>query len=149
MKLTDKQQSLLQGLSDILNVNVNDLFNLINFESSWNPLARNKISGARGLIQFINSTAQALGYKSADDLVSKHPTIESQLEGPVYNYLKKFIPFSNKQSLYMSVFFPRYRNVHPDTHFSDTVKSQNPGIFTVQDYMDLVEGKKKLQKVTS
>lgn len=149
-KLTAKQESLLQNLASILGVSRDDLFSLINFESAgWNPLARNKLSGARGLLQFTNSTARGMGYASADDLVAKHPSIESQLEGPVYNYLKQFIPFTGKQSLYMAVFYPKYRNVHPLTHFPDKVKSLNPGIFTAQDYIDYVDGKKKLQKVIS
>lgn len=147
-KLTPKQESILLNLANVLGVKRDDLFQLINFESAgWNPLARNKISGARGLIQFTNSTAQKMGFKNADDLVNKYPTIESQLEFPVYNYLKQFIPFSGKQSLYLAVFYPKYRNFPPDTVFSDLVKSQNPGINTVQDYIDFVDGKKKLEKV--
>lgn len=148
IKLTVNQETLLKGLASILGVSRDDLFNLINFESAgWNPLARNKISGARGLLQFTNTTARNMGYASADDLVNKHPTIDSQLEIPVYNYLKEFVPFTGKQSLYMAVFYPDFRNVHPDTTFNDKIKRQNPGIFTVQDYIDLVEGKKKLHKV--
>ena len=145
IKLTVNQEELLRGLSSILGVSRDDLFNLINFESAgWNPLARNKISGARGLLQFTNTTARNMGYASADDLVNKHSTIDSQLEIPVYNYLKEFVPFTGKQSLYMAVFYPKYRYVSPNTSFGDKVKSQNPGIFTVQDYIDKVEGKKKL-----
>lgn len=146
-KLTAKQESILLNLSNVLGVKRNDLFQLINFESAgWNPLARNKISGARGLIQFTHATAREMGFKDADELVNKYPTIESQLEFPVYNYLKKYTPFSNKQSLYLSVFYPKYRNYPPLTEFDDTVKSQNPGIITVQDYIDYVDGKKKLKK---
>lgn len=146
-KLTTKQESILLNLSNVLGVKRDDLYQLINFESAgWNPLARNKLSGARGLIQFTHSTARKMGFKDADDLVNKYPTIESQLEFPVYNYLKQFIPFSGKQSLYLSVFYPKYRNFPPMTEFNDTVKSQNPGIITVQDYIDFVEGKKKTIK---
>jgi len=147
-KLTPKQESILLNLANVLGVKRDDLYQLINFESAgWNPLARNPLSGARGLIQFTNKTAQEMGFKNADDLVNKYPTIESQLEFPVYNYLKKYIPFSNKQSLYLSVFYPKYRNFPSDTVFSDLVKNQNPGINTVQDYIDFVDGKKKLEKV--
>ena len=144
IKLTMKQDMMLHNLSSILNVSKNDLFSLIKFESGFNPLAKNPLSGARGLIQFTNTTAKSMGYKSADDLVLKHPTIESQLEVPVYNYLKQFIPFNGKQSLYMAVFYPAYRNVSPSTPFNDQVKRLNSGIITVSDYLDLVDGKKKL-----
>jgi hypothetical protein len=148
MILTTRQESLLGQLASILNVPRDNLYNLINFESAWNPLARNKSSGARGLIQFMHKTAREMGFKDADDLVNKYPTIESQLEYPVYNYLKKYSPFSTKQSLYMSVFYPAYRNVRSDTVFNDQVKKQNSGIITVQDYVDLVEGKKKTHQVS-
>lgn len=148
MILTTRQESLLGQLASILNVPRDNLYNLINFESAWNPLARNKNSGARGLIQFMHKTAREMGFKDADDLVNKYPTIESQLEYPVYNYLKKYLPFSTKQSLYMSVFYPAYRSVPSDTVFNDQVKKQNSGIITVQDYVDLVEGKKKTHQVS-
>lgn len=39
------------------------LSNLIAIESQWNPLARNPYSGARGLIQFMPATAEALMYR--------------------------------------------------------------------------------------
>jgi len=41
------------------------LANVINFESGGNPQARNPVSGATGLIQFMPSTAQRLGTSTA------------------------------------------------------------------------------------
>jgi len=144
MNLKVNEENALVTISKRLGVTRDDLFNLINFESKWNPLARNKKTGARGLIQFMNDTSKTLGYLNSDDLVIKNSTIESQLSGPVYKYLKYFKPFTGKQSLYMSVFYPKFRNVSPDTAFSQMVTKYNPGIDTVQDYINLVEGKKKL-----
>ena len=132
----------LTAVSKELGVNPNDLSKLIRFESRWNPLAVNPISGAKGLIQFTDSTARAMGYADANDLVLQYPSIESQLNGPVLKYLSQFKPFVNPypQSLYMAVFYPAYR-FHPvSTRFSDTIQKQNPGIVYVGDYIAKVEG---------
>lgn len=143
-KLTDSEASALYFAADKLGVVADDLAALINFESAFNPLAKNKITGARGLIQFLHSTARSLGYKDADDLVTRNPTIELQLKGPVLAYLSQFKPFSQPypQSLYLSVFYPAYRYKSPDTAFSDSVRNANPGINFVRDYVAWVEKKK-------
>lgn len=139
-----KIKNTLEYVAKSLGVKPKDLFNLINFESKWNPLARNTISGARGLIQFMHTTAQSMGFKNADDLVSKYPDINSQLSGPVLTYLSKYKPFNYPypQSLYMSVFYPAYRNRDPYSLFPDPVRKQNPGINRIIDYVNFVEKKK-------
>jgi soluble lytic murein transglycosylase-like protein len=76
----------------------------------------------------------------ADTLVQKHPTIESQLLGPVFAYLKKGMPYNrNPQDLYMQVFYPAARKWFPGIAFPAIVQKQNPGIATVQDYVSRVE----------
>jgi hypothetical protein len=125
------------------NLNPAWLSALIQFESRGNPAARNTKTGARGLIQFLHSTARELGYKDADDLVKKNPTFDGQLAGPVYLYLKKYAPFPTKQSLYMAVFYPAARTWQPSRMFPANVTKANPGIYTVQDYIDFVERKKR------
>ena len=143
--LTDTQKALDQT-ANLLAIPAQWLNDLINFESSFNPLAKNKITGARGLIQFLHKTAQSLGFLNADDLVNKYPGVASQITGPVYQYLKKFKPFPNKQSLYMSVFYPAARTWTPDTTFPANVRAANQNIDTVQDYIDHVEGKADKKK---
>lgn len=142
--MNEKQQKALNEVSASLGISADDLYNLINFETAgtWNPQIKNPYSSARGLLQFTDKTAQSLGYKDSLDLVTKNNSIESQLYFPVLKYLSQFKPFPTKQSLYMSVFYPKYRNVDPLTHFPDTVKKVNPGIKTVQDYINKIEGKK-------
>lgn len=134
-------ENAIQYVSAALGVAPDSLKKLIAFESGFNPLATNKFTGARGLIQFMPSTARGLGFKDADDLVNRFPDVEGQLRGPVLQYLKKYAPFPSAQSLYMAVFYPAFRDVPPDTAFSDTVKKVNPGISTVQDYINKVEKK--------
>jgi hypothetical protein len=95
------------------------------------------------LIQFTNSTARKLGFKSADELIEKYPTIENQLFGPVLTYLSQLKPFGNPfpQSLYLSVFYPAFRRMPLDTLFPDSVRKVNPGIKYVGDYVAKVEKK--------
>ena len=59
-----KSKAFLNKVKEIarrLNCNYKDLLGVMNSESSLNPQAVNKSSGATGLIQFIPSTAKALG----------------------------------------------------------------------------------------
>lgn len=134
-------ENALQDVAAALGVAPDSLKKLIAFESGFNPSATNKFTGARGLIQFMPATARSLGFKDANDLVDRFPDAEGQLRGPVLQYLKKFAPFNSAQSLYMAVFYPAFRDVPPDTVFSDSVKKVNPGISTVQDYINKVEKK--------
>lgn len=134
------------------------LVDLVNFESGINPKARNLAgSSAKGLIQFMDSTARGMGYESSQDLINKHPTIKSQLEGPVYEYLKPYAPFATESQLYLAVFFPAARKYPPNTPFSEIYKNlygsnwqskynlfekQNPGVRSPQDYINYVKKKK-------
>jgi len=131
------------------------LYNLIRFESGWNPLSKSGMpynkakvdkglenpKFARGLIQFIDSTAIDLGYKSADDLVDRNPDVSSQLFFPVKQYLEKYKPFPTEQSFYLSVFYPAARSWNPNQFFPDSVLAANPGINTPGDYVRKVRGK--------
>lgn len=145
MKPTENDLKVLAEVAQKLGVPSQWLFAQINFESAgtWDPKIKNPNSSARGLIQFMNSTAINMGYKDSLDLVEKNPTISSQLRGPVYEYYKKFMPFPNSQSFFLSVFLPKYRNASPDTViFKDeptrqkSFQSANPGIKTVGDYTE-------------
>lgn len=137
--LNEAQIATLLSITKKLNANPEHLFQLISFESGWNPTIKNPTSSARGLIQFIDSTAKGMGYAGSADLVAKHPTISSQLTTPVYNYLKPMMPFPTKQSLYMAVFYPAYRNKPADTLFPANVRKANPGIDTPADYIAYVD----------
>lgn len=139
MKLTQRENELFQTIALQLGVDSNNLYKLINFESGWNPKAKNPLSSARGLIQFTDKTATGLGYSDSLDLVNKNPSIVSQLP-IVKRYLDQFKPFIGKQDLYMSVFYPAARKINPYKDLPLFVQKVNPGIRTVQDYIDKVEG---------
>lgn len=140
------------------------LQNVITLESGWDPRAVNASTGAVGLIQFMPRTLKSLGLLSAplantipatgsvpsevkeavaDEFFAKFPNAESQLGGPVVQYLKQWKPYPTEQSAYMAVFYPAFRFVAPDTAFPAAVQAQNPGIDTVASYVDLVKKKSK------
>jgi len=140
-KLNNTQIAVLRQVAGALSVNPDWLYKLIDFESGWNPAARNPISTARGLIQFTDTTARGMGFGDADFIVEQYPEIESQLLTPVYGYLKPFAPFPSEQSLTMAVFYPAYRAMPLTLAFPDSVQSVNPGITTPEDYIKKVFGR--------
>lgn len=144
--LTGQVAQKILEMAGRLGVSYQDLISLIQFESGFDPFAKNPNSSARGLIQFTDSTARTLGFDDSFHLVSSHPTVEDQLQ-VVEEYLSRFYPFRDKQDLYMSVFYPKFRKVDPDTVFPMYVRQANPGIITVSDYVEFVEGKKKVSIV--
>lgn len=136
LPLLPDESASLDALANSLGVRVKDLLVLINFESGWNPAARNPITGARGLIQFMPDTARSLGFNSADDLVEKYPTRKAQLDGPVRQYFERLKPFSGSpQDLFMSVFYPAARRWGLSNQFPAPVQKSNPGIRTPLDYI--------------
>jgi hypothetical protein len=136
--LTDSQATALNETAIIVGANPESLYRLILFESGWNPQAKNPTSSARGLIQFIDSTARDLGFSDSLDLVTKYPDIESQLRGPVAEYLAQWGPYPNDQALFMGVFYPAAIHWDPDQPFPAWVTNANPGIATPADYMAMV-----------
>jgi len=149
MNLSPLEIEALRSVATRLGVRPDWLAAVINFETAgtWNPQIKNPHSSARGLIQFIDATAKDLGYASALDLVQKHPTIESQLKGPVLKYfLRQGGKFGTKQELWFAVFLPKYKKAPLDTViFAEDLAKQaafrraNPGIKTVGDYYHKLE----------
>lgn len=140
-KLSLSDEFALRSTAAELGVNPDSLYRLIDFETArtWNPMIKNKNSSARGLIQFTDATAVGLGFADSLDLVTQYPTIVDQLI-VVKRYLSQFKPFPNDQSLYMSVFYPAARNWAPGREFPFMVQRLNPGIKTVADYVNKVNG---------
>lgn len=133
--LTKSEETALKNAALILGVKRDHLFNLINFESRFNPMAMNPKSSAKGLIQFVDKSARKLGYTDSYDLILKNPTIETQLKNCVIPYLKQFMPFPTEQSLYMAVFYPVARNWPLTKQFPKNVTESNPTIETPYDYI--------------
>lgn len=146
--LNAAESKALDEVAKALQANPEHLWEVMNFESRLDPQAKNPLSSARGLVQFLDSTARGLGYASSLDLVTKNPDFITQLKGPVRMYFEAAKPYPTRQSLYMQVFFPVARKVPPDTTFKALYEKypsagsyakfveQNPGIKTVADYVN-------------
>lgn len=147
--LSSTEIETLSKVSTDLSIDQQWLYDLIMAESGWNPQAKNPGSTAKGLIQFIDSTAQDLGFINSQDLIDKYPTIVTQLRTPVYNYLKQYSPFRTKQSLYMAVFYPAARYKSPLWTFPAHVQKANQaaGIDTVKSYIDFVDAQAAKKKI--
>jgi hypothetical protein len=137
--------SLPKSTSDIVNrlaskygVAASVLVGLIQEESGWKPSIKNPLSSARGLIQFIDSTAKQLGFSSSLDLVTQYPDADSQLLGPVQKYFDMYAPFPSKEAFILSVLYPAWRNKSLSTVLPDSVRAVNPGISTLGDYVSRV-----------
>lgn len=139
MILPQSLQVPINAVANDLGVPVEWLINLIAFESNFDPKAANPYSSAKGLIQFIDETARSLGYQDSQDLIDTENTFSKQMYGPVLTYLRRYAPYASKGELYMSVFYPAYRNSAPDREFPQYVQDVNPGIVTIQDYVDKVD----------
>lgn len=139
------KKTKIQQIANRLNIPPYWLDALINFETggTYSTTIKNPYSSARGLIQFTDAAAQDLGFSDSLELVQKYPDFNSQMEYAVYPYLKKYAPFYTKQGFLMSVFYPRYRNMPSDTVFPEHVRRVNPGITTIQDYVNFVNDRIK------
>ena len=155
-------ENALNQVASLLKMNPAWLYNVIMLESAWNPNAYNN-SGAVGLIQFMPKTLKDYGMLSSQlaakiptgniavpesvkqsvrtEFLAKYPDVISQLQGPVLKYFQRYRTFPTEQSVYLSVFYPAYRDASLDTAFSSKVQAQNPGIKTVGDYVALVQSK--------
>ena len=93
----------LNQVSNALGVQANWLMTVFYAESKVNPKALNNSSGASGLIQFLPSTAKALGTTTA---IIRQSTATKQLDW-VYAY---FLPYKSKlktvYDCYFAVFYP-------------------------------------------
>lgn len=119
--------SKVRDICDKLNIDPEWLMFVMYFESAhtFRPDKVNSISGATGLIQFMPSTARALG--TTTNALKKMTNIE-QLDF-VYQYLK---PYRGKMNswidVYLAVFYPKAMNQGDNFIIkTDIVAKQNPG----------------------
>lgn len=137
-KLSDDEKAAFIATAGNLQVDPDYLYMLIDAESGWDPLAQNPASSAKGLIQWIDSSSQALGFQNSYDLITKCPDIVSQLP-LVQTYLSQYAPYATEQSLYMAVFYPAARTWPSSQQFPDSVIKANNGIIkTPLDYINFV-----------
>jgi len=101
--MTANEQTQIDIVAHLLNIKPIWLENVMWIESRLNPQAVNKVSGATGLIQFMPTTARALG-TTTDEL--RAMDFEEQMQY-VYLYLKPYAGKMQSQvDVYLAVFFP-------------------------------------------
>jgi hypothetical protein len=146
--LSQKEDEALSKLASLLGANKQDLYDVIQFESGWNPQISNmRGSTAKGLIQFVDNTARDLKYvdeygsvkkfTSSQDLIARNPTIEDQLRvvdnklsspknGPVAQYFSQHLSRVSSPDMYdiaASIFMPAAIG-RPDDDLASMLKYQ-------------------------
>jgi len=112
---------------------------VISLESTWQPEARNDVTDATGLIQFIPSTARSLG--TTVDII-RDMSVRDQ-----FRLIRRYFgrehsgrtTYPTFQTIAMQVFYPAARSWDRDREFSARVQESNPNIRTVGDYLDYAE----------
>ena len=103
--ITQDDRIALKQVCQKLGIEPSWLSACIQFESKWNPQARNNTSGAVGLIQF-TTAGMPKGYTKARIAAM---TAAEQLQGPVYDY---FYPYRGRitsvDECYTAIFAPAH-----------------------------------------
>lgn len=103
--------SELEAMASRLDMDANAIAGVISLESGFNPAAVNPISNATGLIQFMPSTAVALGTTVS---ALKQMSDVQQLEY-VEKYFRPFVgKLTTRGDYYLAVFMPKFVG-KPDT----------------------------------
>lgn len=120
-----------------------DLARVIWAESRFNPQAVNPKSGATGLIQFLPSTAQKMGFT-----IEQIAAMGYHRQLDVTSYYLQLVAsgawagppgeLDNQYKMALAVFYPAWRNKPPDSVLPESAQAANPGIRTIGDYVDFV-----------
>lgn len=100
----------------------------------------NKIRNTKGQFVFPD-VPESVKQEIKAEFLAKYPDAISQLEGPVLQYFKRYKGYPTEQSVYLTVFYPSYRNASLDTVFDANIQAQNPGIKKVGDYVAMVQSR--------
>lgn len=141
--LNTAEMTALFDLAKTIGVSPAIVYKLAFFESSLNPLAQNDKSTARGIFQWIDSTARGLGFRSSASLIAENPTLYSQLI-LAKRYFARMAPFSSDYDFVISNFLPAYRKLSPDTPLlslpnGEKIQKANPALKTLRDYYNRVK----------
>lgn len=123
----------VNDISNELGIEANWLMFVMWFESKLNPQAVNPISGATGLIQFMPSTARALG--TTTDVLKRMSNVQ-QLDY-VLAYLR---PYKGRMrtwvDVYLAVFYPRAMG-KPDFVITPDIIAKQNKIFDLNKDLDI------------
>lgn len=124
-----------------LGINPDWLMAVMYLESGINPAARNKITNATGLIQFMPDTAKSLGTTIAD--------LSAMSNVRQLDYVKAYLsPYKGKMrslaDTYLTVFYPAAISKPSTWAFPAIVQNQNP---TFKNF--LIDGKLTKQSIVN
>ena len=129
------------ALGAALGVNPFFIANVIWVESNFNPQAYNAKSGASGLIQFTPTTAKGLG-TTTDKL--RAMTIKEQFRYVSAYFMKYQGKIKTQSDVYLAIFQPGRLGQPLSTPISAVAQEKNPGIRTLQDYVDKANARVRL-----
>ena len=119
-RTTVRDRQKLITIADALGLDPDWISTVISIESRWNPRAKNPNSSASGLIQFIESTAKALGTTTA---AIRSMSTSEQLE-LVRRYLQPYARrIKSVGDTWLAVFYPAALG-KPDSHIIGAEGSQ-------------------------
>lgn len=129
-------------VAERLGCHPNDLFAAMQFESGIDTTAVNKASGATGLIQFMRSTAAALGTTTSElarlSFADQLPYVE--------RYLGWFKPLRDIEQVYLAIFYPKARGMAP----ADIVALAGSSVYRQNQVFDHDhDGKIQRQEITA
>lgn len=149
VKAAVREAAYLMGLSEL------QLAAIIQFESAgtWNTRVGNPRSEAVGIGQWVDVAAQQMGFDNAIDLVNTVDTVEGQVSLYITyanrtkvrggRTLQQAIDMQttpqDKFNTYMiGHFLPKFVGLPLNTEIPQTYQDKNPGIVTLQDYIDFI-----------
>lgn len=127
-------------VSKVIGIHPSWLANVINFESGGNPQARNRLSDASGLIQFMPFTAKPYGL-TVEQIRAMSGREQMKLVERYFS--RKAGKLKSQEDVYMMVFYPAAIG-NPDFQFPASVTKYNPGIYTPRDYVKMANRRAKL-----
>lgn len=134
--ITENRKDFIEKVNNIsceLGIDANWLMFVMWFESKLNPQAVNSISGSTGLIQFMPSTARALG--TTTDVLKRMNNVQ-QLDY-VLAYLR---PYKGRMKrwidVYLAVFYPKAMGNPNFVITSDIIAKQNK-VFDLNKDLDI------------
>ena len=128
--------SKVKQICDILNIEEDWLMFVMYFESAKSFRANkvNPVSGATGLIQFMPSTARALGTTTSE--LAKMTNVQ-QLDY-VYQYLKPYrLKMNSWIDVYLAVFYPKAMNQGDGYTIKPDIVAKQNAIFDLNKDLDI------------
>lgn len=138
----------VRDIASDLGMNPDWLMAVMNFETAgtFSPSIKNPYSSAVGLIQFLSSTAEALGTTTGDLLLMTNVQQLDYVKKYYKNVISEHGTIDNVAEAYLAVFYPAAINYPMDKALPAGIVRSNPvfdlntdGIITKQEIIDKIQ----------